>query len=120
MLAGAWLGIAGVRVLGLNRTPFPEPRPGSQLVTTGIYARVRHPLYASVIALGFGWALLWSSGPALALAAAQAVFFYVKARFEERLLRERFAEYADYTRRVPRLVPLLFSKTTQPRPDSRS
>ena len=101
VLAGAWLGIAGVRVLGMNRTPFPEPKPGSQLITTGIYARVRHPLYASVIALGFGWAMLWSSGPALALAAAQVVFFYGKARFEERLLRERFAEYADYTRRVP-------------------
>lgn len=113
VLVGAWLGIAGVRVLGMNRTPFPEPKPGSQLITTGIYARVRHPLYASVIAIGFGWALLWRSGPALALAVAQAVFFYAKARFEERLLRERFDEYADYARRVPRLLPRLFSRTSQ-------
>ena len=120
VLAGAWLGIAGVRVLGTNRTPFPEPKPGSQLVTTGIYARVRHPLYASVIALGFGWALLWRSGPAFALAAAQVVFFFAKARFEERLLRERFAEYADYARRVPRLVPRLFSETTHLPRDPRS
>ncbi len=120
VLAGAWLGIAGVRVLGMNRTPFPEPKPGSQLVTTGIYARVRHPLYASVIALGFGWALIWSSAPALAPAAVQVAFFYSKARLEERLLRERFAEYADYSRRVPSLVPRLFSKATRPRPDSRS
>ena len=113
MVAGAWLGIAGVRVLGLNRTPFPEPKPGSQLVTTGIYGRVRHPLYASVIALGFGWALVWRSGPALALAVVQALFFRAKARFEERLLRERFAEYAEYARRVPRFLPRLFSKATQ-------
>ena len=101
VLAGAWLGIAGVRVLGMNRTPFPEPKLGSQLITTGVYARVRHPLYASVIALGFGWALLWRNGPALALAAAQVFFFYAKARVEERLLRERFPEYSDYIRRVP-------------------
>jgi protein-S-isoprenylcysteine O-methyltransferase Ste14 len=74
---------------------------------------VRHPLYASVIALGFGWALLWRSGPALALAVAQTVFFHAKARFEERLLRERFAEYADYARRVPRFLPRLLSKTSQ-------
>jgi len=107
VLAGAWLGSAGVRVLGTNRTPFPEPKPGSQLITTGIYARVRHPLYASVIALGFGWALLSRSGPALALATTQVVFFHAKARFEERLMRERFAEYADYTRRVPRFLPRL-------------
>jgi protein-S-isoprenylcysteine O-methyltransferase Ste14 len=120
VLVSAWLGIAGVRVLGMNRTPFPEPKPGSQLVTTGIYARVRHPLYASVIALGFGWALLWRSGPVLALAGAQAVFFYAKARCEERLLRERFPEYASYARRVPRFLPRLFSGTTQLQADSRS
>lgn len=113
VLAGAWLGIAGVGVLGINRTLFPEPKPGSQLVTTGIYARVHHSLYASVIALGFGRPLLWRSGPALALAAAQVAFFHAKARLEERLLRERFAEYADYTRRVPRFLPRPFSKSSQ-------
>lgn len=116
VLAGAWLGIAGVRVLGMNRTPFPEPKPGSQLVTSGIYARVRHPLYASVIAFGFGRALLWRSGPALALAAAHAVFFHAKARFEERLLRERVAEYAEYARRVPRFLPRLLSQKSPPAP----
>ena len=119
VLLGAWLGIAGVRALGVNRTVFPVPKPGAQLVTTGIFARVRHPLYASVIALGFGWALLWCSGPAFALAAAQVIFLYAKARLEERLLRERFAEYADYSLRVPRLVPRLFTKTMRLRPDSR-
>jgi protein-S-isoprenylcysteine O-methyltransferase Ste14 len=105
VLIGAWLGIAGVRVLGANRTPFPEPRPASQLITTGIYAHIRHPLYASVIALGFGWALLWQSGPALVLAALQIAFFRAKARVEERLLCERFTGYADYARRVPRFLP---------------
>ena len=112
VLIGAWLGIAGVRVLGMNRTPFPEPKQGSQLVTTGIYARVRHPLYASVIALGLGWALLWRSGPALALAAVQAAFFHAKARLEERLLPAQFPDYADYARRVPRFIPRLFSRRT--------
>ncbi len=119
LLAGAWLGISGVRDLGRNRTPFPEPMAGSLLVTSGIYARVRHPLYASMIALGFSWALLWRSGPAIVLAAAQATFLYAKARLEERLLRERFVEYADYTRRVPRLLPRLFFKKEKPEPGSR-
>jgi len=110
VLIGAWFGLAGVRVLGVNRTPFPEPKRGSQLITTGIYAHVRHPLYASVIALGFGWALLWRSWPALVLAAAQIAFFHAKARLEERLLRARFSDYADYARRVPRFIPRLFSR----------
>jgi protein-S-isoprenylcysteine O-methyltransferase Ste14 len=104
-IAGAWLGIAGVRALGVNRTPFPEPKPGSQLVTTGIYGRLRHPLYASMIALGFAWALLWRSVPALGLALAQVVFLHAKARTEERLLTVRFPDYQKYARRVPRFFP---------------
>jgi protein-S-isoprenylcysteine O-methyltransferase Ste14 len=84
LLPGAWAGLRGSRELGAQRTPFPQPRDDGQLITTGIYARVRHPLYISVIALGFAWALLWRSEPALALAALQMPFFDLKARREER------------------------------------
>jgi protein-S-isoprenylcysteine O-methyltransferase Ste14 len=61
VLAGAWFGIGGVRALGLNRTPYPQPLLKSQLVTRGVYQWLRHPLYASLIYLGVGWALLWAS-----------------------------------------------------------
>lgn len=101
----AWVGIRGARDLGKHRTAFPRPKDDTRLVTTGIYARVRHPLYLAVIALGFAWALLWQSWPALALAAAQVPFFDAKARREERWLRERFPDYAGYARRVQRLIP---------------
>jgi protein-S-isoprenylcysteine O-methyltransferase Ste14 len=105
LLVGAWAGLRGKRDLGAQRTPFPQPKDDGQLITTGIYARFRHPLYLSVIALGFAWALLWRSGPALALAALQMPFFDLKARREERWLRERFADYDDYARRVKRFIP---------------
>ena len=36
LTAGGWFGIAGVRVLGRNRTPFPQPRDDSELVQQGI------------------------------------------------------------------------------------
>lgn len=105
LLVGAWAGLRGNRDLGAQRTPLPRPKDDGQLITTGIYARVRHPLYLSVIALGFAWALLWRSGPALALAALQMLFFDLKARREERWLRERYAGYDDYARRVKRFIP---------------
>jgi protein-S-isoprenylcysteine O-methyltransferase Ste14 len=44
LAAGAAVGLAGARDLGRNLTPLPEPKPGGELVTTGVYARVRHPL----------------------------------------------------------------------------
>lgn len=108
MMLAAWAGLRGGRDLGTQRTPFPKPRDESRLVTSGMYANVRHPLYVGVIALGFAWALLWQSGPALAVAVLQAPFFDLKARREERWLRERFPDYQVYARRVKRFIPGLY------------
>lgn len=102
---GGYFGIAGVRTLGRNRTPYPRPRSGSTLVQHGIYARVRHPLYTSVILVSLGWTAIWQSGPALLATLATAVFFHAKARREELWLTERFPDYPIYARRVPRFVP---------------
>ncbi len=102
---GGYFGIAGVRGLGRNRTPYPRPLPEAHLVQSGIYARVRHPLYTSVILVCLGWALIWRSRPALAAALLLIPFFYAKARREERWLVVRFPGYIEYARRVPRFVP---------------
>lgn len=105
---GAWIGLKGKADLGRNRITRPEPRPDGKLVTGGIYARIRHPLYASLILLGFAWAMIWRSWPVLGLALGQAVFLDMKARREERYLIVRFGGYADYRRQVKRLVPGLY------------
>ena len=105
---GAFFGLAGVWALKGNRTAFPKPREGSKLIQHGIYSRVRHPLYTSVVLVSLGWALVWQSGIALLLATSMAPFFHAKTRVEERCLRERFPEYAEYERRVCRFLPFLF------------
>lgn len=105
---GAWIGLKGKADLGKNRITRPQPRPDGELVTGGIYGRIRHPLYASLILLGFAWALIWRSWPVLGLAVVQAIFFDAKARCEEGYLIARFAGYADYSRRVKRLFPGIY------------
>ena len=102
---GAVFGIAGVNVLGRNRTTFPQPLADAELVQHGIYARVRHPLYTGVMLLSLGWALIWQSPAAFVTALVQIPFFLAKARREERWLREKFPGYAEYARRVPRFLP---------------
>jgi protein-S-isoprenylcysteine O-methyltransferase Ste14 len=104
----AWTGLLGKRDLGSNRTVFPRPKENARLVTSGIYARVRHPLYVSVICTGLGWALLWRSWPALVVALLQVPFFDAKARREERWLCGQFPDYDDYRRRVRRFLPGLY------------
>jgi protein-S-isoprenylcysteine O-methyltransferase Ste14 len=104
-LYAAWTGLSGVVRLGRFRTALPAPRAGSTLVTTGIYALVRHPLYAAMMAMGVGWACFWSSGMALAIAGVFIFFLHAKALFEERLLAARFDDYPRYASRVPRYLP---------------
>lgn len=104
-LYAAWTGLSGVFRLGKNRTARPAPRAGGALVTGGIYALIRHPLYAAMMAMAVGWACFWSSGIALAVAGVFIIFLHTKARFEERLLARKFGDYPRYARRVPRYLP---------------
>ncbi|MSU34953.1 MAG: isoprenylcysteine carboxylmethyltransferase family protein [Pedosphaera sp.] len=104
-IMGGYFGVAGVVVLGGALTPFPKPREGSELVQCGVYAIVRHPLYASVMLSSLGWALIWQSGPALITTLLLIPFFHFKARREECWLRKQFPDYAEYERRVPRFIP---------------
>ena len=108
LVGGAALGLAGFLCLGRNLTPLPYPRDGGQLVTRGPYRLVRHPIYAGVIAGGFGWALLVHGLLTLVYAALLLVFFDVKSRFEERWLRDKYPAYASYAQRVCKLIPFVY------------
>jgi protein-S-isoprenylcysteine O-methyltransferase Ste14 len=107
----AFVGAKQVRVgsrdLGANLTPLPYPTVNAQLVETGIYANVRHPIYGGIILGGVGWALLAASPAALALAAILAPFFWLKSSIEERWLEQRFVGYAAYRGRTRRFIAWL-------------
>lgn len=102
ILRGAWLGIAGVRDLGSSRSPHPQPLERGQLVTRGVYARVRHPLYSSLMHVAFGWAVVWGSPAAMVASVGLTVWLIAKARLEERLMRGQYSGYADYEKQVRR------------------
>ncbi len=100
ILRGAWLGIAGVRDLGGSRSPHPQPLKGGQLVTHGVYARVRHPLYSSLMHVAFGWSVVWGSFAGMLASGLLTVWLIAKARLEEGLMRRRYPGYKDYEKRV--------------------
>lgn len=104
--AGAGLGIGGLTALGSNLTPYPQPLDHGRLVEHGVYRAVRHPIYGGVICGAIGLALARGSWPALALALAILVFFWLKAGREERRLAASYPDYGAYQARVrARLVP---------------
>lgn len=105
---GAAFGIGGAHALGRNLTPFPKPRADSQLVQSGAYRVVRHPLYSCLIFGTLGWSMLWSSAAAVGISLLLAVILDAKSRLEERWLRDRYPEYVGYAARVRRLIPGIY------------
>lgn len=76
------------------------------LVSTGMFRWVRHPLYASLVWMACGAALVFAN--AAALAATLGIFLpamVYRARQEEAVLMSLFPAYADYRRRTGMLVP---------------
>src|SRR4029077_12522749 len=70
LAGGALLGlgvvilVAGGAGLGSALTPFPAPRSGEALRTTGIYGLVRHPIYGGGLPGALGWVGGFSPPPA--------------------------------------------------------
>ena len=105
MAAGATLSIWGTLSLGTNLSVLPYPKQGSRLVESGPYRIVRNPIYSGLILGSFGLALVLHSWLGLAYALALLVLFDLKTRREERWLCERYPAYADYRKRVKKLLP---------------
>ena len=105
LAAGLGVLIWGLRSLGSNLTPGTEPLADAQLVTSGAYAHVRHPIYYGVILLLTGYTLAWSNVTlAVILGGIAVLYFDAKARAEERWLVKRFPQYESYMRHVRRRV----------------
>lgn len=83
--------------------------PPQRLVTHGLYAFSRNPMYLSVLLVLVGWALALHSGPHAAYAACVAVAFHwrVVGGEESRLDRSFGAEWQTYRAAVPRWLPPL-------------
>jgi len=102
---GAWALLSAFRELGPNLTPLPRPSERSSLVRSGIYARVRHPIYAGLMLAGIGWATATRSPPAFAAAVVLCLFLDAKARREEAWLLDRYPDYAAYRLGTRRFLP---------------
>jgi protein-S-isoprenylcysteine O-methyltransferase Ste14 len=79
---------------------------GHRVISTGPYARVRHPMYSGALLFFVGTPLLLGSWWGLAAAPVLTAVLALRAVLEERTLTAGLEGYADYMRRVRyRLVP---------------
>jgi protein-S-isoprenylcysteine O-methyltransferase Ste14 len=81
----------------------------TQLVTSGIYKYIRHPLYSSLFLLTWGIFFKNLSIVAVILAIATTIFLVFTAQADETECTQFFgAEYQNYMKRTKRFIPFLF------------
>jgi protein-S-isoprenylcysteine O-methyltransferase Ste14 len=84
---------------------------GTELVTDGLYARIRHPIYAFSVLLMLCSVVVLPTIPMIGIAIVHAALMILKARHEERFLLSTHGErYANYCRRTGRFFPRLISR----------
>jgi protein-S-isoprenylcysteine O-methyltransferase Ste14 len=77
------------------------------LVTTGPFRYLRHPIYAAILLFLSAAVLSHLSLATISLALVSAIGVAMRIFAEERLLIERYPEYAVYTKHTKRIIPFL-------------
>ena len=94
------------RHLGKNWSQAVTLKEGHELITSGPYALVRHPIYTGLLLAFVGCAIARGEWRGLLAVALVFVALWRKLRLEEKWMRAQFGEsYEAYSRRVASLVP---------------
>jgi hypothetical protein len=109
-IAGEWLGLAWRKRLSFALLAgIPELSPArypGELLTDGIYGRIRNPRYVEVVLVTLSYALFANHLGVYLVVLLSLPLICLVVALEERELRQRFgAAYEEYCQRVPRFIP---------------
>jgi protein-S-isoprenylcysteine O-methyltransferase Ste14 len=103
---GGTLRIVPVFILGNRFSGLAAIQPEHALVTTGLYATIRHPSYLGLLIGALGWNLCFRSGIGVLLSLLFVIPIVARMNAEEALLRSYFGEpYDTYRAKTRRLIP---------------
>ena len=95
-IAGIITSLTALITLSRNLSPFPTPKPNSELIQSGIYKYVRHPIYSGILLFTLGFSLYSENTLRLVIFLLLLVLFRFKAVYEEKLLQNKFSDYEEY------------------------
>jgi protein-S-isoprenylcysteine O-methyltransferase Ste14 len=108
IMLGIYCLVVAFRDLGTNLTAYPKPLDDGQLVTTGIYAIVRHPIYTGLLATCVGVVIISQSSICGVFVVALSLLLDQKANREEGFLATRFVDYPVYRTHTRKFIPFIW------------
>jgi protein-S-isoprenylcysteine O-methyltransferase Ste14 len=105
ILIGTTVAILALLDLGRSMSIMPEAR---KLVTSGLYMRIRHPLYLAEEIAVLGFCLQFRTWQAAPILIVHLYFQIRRMDWEEGILAEAFPGYAEYKQCTSRLIPGLY------------
>lgn len=101
--------VVGIIIMGTGWKKIHAAR--GDLVTSGIYSRVRHPQYSGLFLISIGLMIQWPTLATLLLWPVMFMVYYRLAMKEERKMIELFGErYLEYKKSVPAFIPRFWAK----------
>jgi protein-S-isoprenylcysteine O-methyltransferase Ste14 len=107
-IAGILFAVWAREQLGRNWSRSVTIKQGHELITTGPYAVVRHPIYTGILTGFLGMANAISEARGFIAFVLIFLALWIKLRIEEQWMRSQFGEtYATYSHQTAALVPYL-------------
>ncbi len=94
--------------LGENYSPIFDAYLPKQLVTSGLYSKIRHPIYLFNLFISFGLAIMSGSGWVLLGALISFVLLMIGIEREEQYLTKAYGEYKAYSQSSWKLIPYIY------------
>jgi len=108
-VAGLLFAVWAREHLGRNWSRSVTIKQDHELITSGPYTLVRHPIYTGILTGFLGTAIAISQLRGVIVLAIVFLVFWAKLRMEEEWMRSQFGEtYATYAHQTAALVPYIF------------
>ncbi len=104
-VSGIGISVTAVITLNKNLSAYPTPKSGAELIQSGIYKFVRHPIYSGILFFTLGYSLFSESVLRLFVFISLLVLFRFKAAYEEKLLQHKYSGYTDYKKFTGMFLP---------------
>ncbi len=107
--AGVFLAVLAIYVVKIRNVNItPTVKANSELITSGPYRIIRHPMYIAQLIAVVPLVIDYFSWYRLLAIVVLLTTLLVKIQYEEKQLLEHYPEYADYKKKTNYLIPMIY------------